>query len=162
MKFIKSKYIMLLMLFVGVLTIGGCEEEQLVEYDFTIQQLAAKQLVGTWSTAENIETPVGVPGSIFQTLKVLFGVDENGNPDKFNTEGSSTVFVAGANSTWEWADASTTKNVLLKGVDPITKITVDTSVKDKLTIVFVSDWQDTEGNSGTNAQFEVTLDRQKN
>lgn len=162
MKLIKSKYIILLMLFVSALIIGGCEEEALVEYDFTAQQLEAKQLVGTWSEAEDIKTPVGVPNSIFGTLTVLFSVDEDGNPNKFNTEGSTTVFVAEQNAKWKWADATTTKNVLLEGVEPITMIKVDTSVKDKLTIAFVSDWQDTEGNSGTNAQFEVTLSRQKN
>jgi len=154
-------YIMLLVLIVNSLIVGGCEEQKLYEYDYMAQQLAAKQLVGTWSLSHDIETPVGVSGSIFQTLSVVFGVEEKGNPGRFYSEGSDAAFVSAENSTWQWADATTTTKVLLNNVDPIAKITIDTSVKDKLTIAFVSDWHDTEGNEGKAGQFKVTLSRKK-
>ena len=155
-----NRFIPFLLLIVAF-TIGGCEDDKLLEYDFTNQQLAAKQLVGTWSEVSNIETPIGVPTTIFKGITVFFSVDKEGNPRQFRTEGSNTVFVSGQNSTWEWADTQTITNVLLEDVEPISKITVDTSVIDRLTIAFVSDWHDTDGNTGTNAQFKITLKRQK-
>jgi len=154
-------YSILLISLISATLFSSCEEDELISYDYTQQQLVAKQLVGTWGQSFDIETPIGVPGTVFQNLTLVFSIDEKGNPHKFYSEGCDDVLGSTVNSTWEWSDAHTLTNVLLKDVEPIAKITVDVSVKDQLTISFVSDWHDTEGNAGSNEMFSVTLKRQK-
>ncbi len=129
-----KRYLNILLL--SVFIIVGCEDDNIVKHPFTEQQIAAKNLAGDWGAAFGIVAPDIESADALRGLNLLFTVDKEGNPDKFYSSGALSVFgnkVGG----WKWANESTTTDVILTEVGPITSFTISYSDNiDTITLLF--------------------------
>lgn len=114
----------------------SCTEDKLSVHEFTDQQIAAKNLAGDWGAAFNIVAPDIESADAIRLLTLLFTVDEEGNPDKFLSDGSLSTF-GNKTGSWAWANSDTTTDVVLTEVGPITSFTISYSDNiDTITILF--------------------------
>ena len=136
-----------LTLIIASMLVMGCNEDELATHDFTEQQIAAKNLAGDWGAAFNIVAPDIESADAVRGLTMLFTVDENGDPDKFLSDGSLSTF-GNKTGTWAWANNSTTTDVVLTEVGPITEFSISYSDNiDTITIFFNATTEAGRGNA---------------
>ncbi len=114
---------------------ASCEEEKIYTHEFTEQQIAAKNLAGSWGQPYNIITPPTMPATLLDKVIVLFTVDEQGNPDGFLAENAADVFSENP-GTWTWAEGGSTTDIVLSGVSPVSAITVKMESPTRINLSF--------------------------
>lgn len=150
-----KKYTTLLLVIALMAT--GCTEDELATHEFTKQQIAAKNLAGDWGAAYNIEAPDVESADALRNLTMLFTVDENGNPDKFLSDGSLSTF-GNKTGNWAWADGNSTSDVVLSEVGPITTFSISYSDNiDTITILFNA--VNATGRVASVGNYEVSFQR---
>jgi hypothetical protein len=72
-----------------------------------------------------VSKPTDVPESEVSGIVLTFGVDTDSNPTSFSASGTGAenYFATTGSSTWSFAGSSTT-NIALSGVTPVTSLTV--------------------------------------
>lgn len=150
-----KRYTTLLLVF--ALFLAGCTEDKLSVHDFTDQQIAAKNLAGDWGGAFNIVAPFIESADAVRDLTMLFTVDADGNPDKFLSDGSLSVF-GNATGTWAWTDGTTTSDVVLTEIGPISAFAIRYADDiDTITILF--DAVNNPGRTNGVGSYEISFRR---
>ncbi len=148
----------ILLFLIALVVVAGCEENEPVPHSFTEQQIAAKNLAGDWGNATVIQSPDLESADAVRGLTMLFTVDAEGNPNKFYSDGSLSTF-GNKEGTWDWASSSTTSEVVLTEIGPITSFTINYFDNiDLITIQFEA--VNSGGRIGSVGGYEVSFQRQ--
>ncbi len=151
-----GKYTFILFAIV-LIAVAGCKENEVVEHHFTEQQIAAKNLAGDWGKATVIQSPDLESADAVRGLTMLLTVDEEGNPDKFLSDGSVSTF-GNKEGAWDWANGTTTTDVVLTEIGPISSFSISyTDNIDLITIYFEA--VNAGGRIGSVGGYEVSFQR---
>jgi len=108
--------------------------------DLTAQQERAQALAGTWASNQVLESPGDAEDAALQelgSLEITFGVNQTTlAPTSFDASNAPTYFNAGSGATWAWADNSTTADINLSAVAPVSAFSITALNGNDLTISF--------------------------
>jgi hypothetical protein len=94
----------------------------------TEQQQQAEKLAGTWHVQSIDVKPDAVTDlTVLDQLVLTFGVDNDKKPTTFNATGAPDYFAPQGSATWAFSGSSTV-NLLLTNVTPVTVITINSEI----------------------------------
>jgi len=153
------KYIFNLTLLLTVLLWGSsCEKEVMNGTVGNPEQLLAGRISGTWANPVQIVTPQEVPAEVFGEMRLVFTMDESGNPKAFLGKDCPIVFSA-SESTWSVSGTEEQAKVSLQGTTPVDEFDVKVNAN-SMTLSFYMGWENTETGETGKGDFRVTLSRQ--
>ena len=140
-----------------LLSMVACKKEVLHD-KIESGKLIAGRMSGTWAAPMNMETPPEVPKEIFGNMRLVFTVDESGNPKEFLAQDCPIVF-NGTTSTWTVTGTEDDIDLKLAGTSPVDELKA--KIKgNQLTLTFYMGWENTETGKTGKGDFSIILVRQ--
>lgn len=129
------------------------------EIEFTPQQLATRQLTGTWGNAVVVSSPVADAHGTLNNLTITFDSSiENILPAGFSASGAPEYFLTNTESAWMWESINTSTEILLVNVSPVQELTIDDLTGASLTITFTFE-SEAGGRIAGIGEYQVKLSR---
>lgn len=154
MKHILNRALLLTVLLWG----SSCEKDLINGTVGNPEQLLAGRISGTWAKPVQIITPTEVPAEVFGDMRLVFTMDESGNPKAFLGKDCPIVFSA-TESTWSVSGTEEQAKITLSGTTPVDELDVKVNAN-SMTLSFYMGWENTETGETGKGDFQVTLSRQ--
>ncbi|MBE8722622.1 hypothetical protein [Sphingobacterium pedocola] len=154
MKHILNRVLLLTVLLWG----SSCEKDLINGTVGNPEQLLAGRISGTWAKPVQIITPTEVPAEVFGDMRLVFTMDESGNPKAFLGKDCPIVFSA-TESTWSVSGTEEQAKITLSGTTPVDELDVKVNAN-SMTLSFYMGWENTETGETGKGDFQVTLSRQ--